>query len=426
MSENSAKRSPHCCKNPDGAARITACRAEVPLNFIQSVFSTIVSADHHTFQVLTKRPEMAGQLPWPASLWMGVSVENADYLHRVDTLRLIPAQTKFLSLEPLLSAIPNIDLTNIDLTNIDLTNIDWVIAGGESGPGARKIEADWVRSIRDQCAEPKSVFSSSSGAVRTRNARGECWTAEHGTISQDQTAPSNIFSTHGPDYSPPMTVKCKVPWGTPVPITAVATYSVAVSSNQPFGKRGDHMEPTKQQLDDLAAEAEKPLGAWNESPNSKQFVIEFAGTPKSGKSTCIDIVDHFFRRLGYDILAPSEGASKRTPRRLKEDLVAYNAWSATYALTQILESRYGADMYQLVLMDRGLFDALAWFEMLPTSSDPSLTGDDRTAIHNFLLVPNWSQSGRTRFPGIVLNLSTRCRAVAPRILGLCGAPVGQT
>ena len=75
-------------------------------------------------------------------------MENADYLHRVDTLRRIPAKTRFLSLEPLIGAIPN----------IDLTKIDWVIAGGESGPGARNNEEDWVRSIRDQCDDAGIPF----------------------------------------------------------------------------------------------------------------------------------------------------------------------------------------------------------------------------------------------------------------------------
>ena len=140
---------------------------EVPLDFIQSVFSTIVAADHHTFQVLTKRPEqalkMAAELPWPANLWMGVSVENADYLHRVDTLRQIPARTRFLSLEPLIGAI----------TNLDLTGIDWVIVGGESGPGARKIEEDWVRSIRDQCgaAGVRFFFKQWGGTNKKRSGR---------------------------------------------------------------------------------------------------------------------------------------------------------------------------------------------------------------------------------------------------------------
>ena len=148
--------------------------AEVPLDFIQSVFSTIVSADHHTFQVLTKRPEraleLAGKLDWPVNLWMGTSVENADYLHRVDTLRQIPAQTRFLSLEPLLGAIPN----------IDLTDIDWVIAGGESGPKARKVEEDWVRDIRDQCeaADVQFFFKQWGGTNKKRSGRvldGRTW-----------------------------------------------------------------------------------------------------------------------------------------------------------------------------------------------------------------------------------------------------------
>ena len=148
--------------------------AEVPTEFIQAVFSTIVAAEQHTFQVLTKRPEqaleLADQLPWPPNLWMGTSVENADYLHRVDTLRRIPAQTRFVSLEPLISAIPN----------IDLTNIDWVIAGGESGPGARKIEEDWVRSIRDQCddAGVRFFFKQWGGTNKKRSGRlldGRTW-----------------------------------------------------------------------------------------------------------------------------------------------------------------------------------------------------------------------------------------------------------
>ena len=140
---------------------------EVPLGFIQSVFSTVVAADHHTFQVLTKRPEraleMADELPWPENLWMGVSVENPDYLYRVDTLRCIPAQTRFLSLEPLIEAIPD----------INLDSIDWVIAGGESGPKARKIEEAWVQSIRDQCddAGVRFFFKQWGGTNKKRNGR---------------------------------------------------------------------------------------------------------------------------------------------------------------------------------------------------------------------------------------------------------------
>ena len=126
--------------------------AEVPLYFVRAVFATIEIAEHHTFQLLTKRPEraweLAGQLPWPENLWMGVSVESPEYLDRVEMLRRIPAQIKFLSLEPLIKAIPN----------INLDSIDWVIAGGESGPGARPVHEDWVRSIRDQCADAGVSF----------------------------------------------------------------------------------------------------------------------------------------------------------------------------------------------------------------------------------------------------------------------------
>ena len=147
---------------------------KVPLDFIQSVFSTIVAAEHHTFQVLTKRPEralkLAGQLAWPANLWMGTSVESAEYLHRVDTLREIPALTRFLSLEPLLSAMPN----------LGLTDIDWVIAGGESGPKARKVDEDWVRDIRDQCekASVSFFFKQWGGTNKKRSGRtldGRTW-----------------------------------------------------------------------------------------------------------------------------------------------------------------------------------------------------------------------------------------------------------
>ena len=147
---------------------------EVPLEFIQAVFSTIVAAHHHTFQVLTKRPERAFelsvQLPWPSNLWMGTSVESTDYLDRIDTLRQVPALTRFLSLEPLLGAIPD----------IDLTDIDWVIAGGESGPKARKVEEGWVRDIRDQCeaANVRFFFKQWGGTNKKRSGRmldGRTW-----------------------------------------------------------------------------------------------------------------------------------------------------------------------------------------------------------------------------------------------------------
>lgn len=118
---------------------------DVPLEYILQVFGVMRQAHWHRFQMLTKRAsrlaELAPALPWPANVWVGVSVENAGCLKRIDYLRSVPAAVRFLSLEPLLGP----------LAGMDLSGMDWVIAGGESGPKARPMEADWVRDIRDQC-----------------------------------------------------------------------------------------------------------------------------------------------------------------------------------------------------------------------------------------------------------------------------------
>ena len=110
-------------------------------------------ADHHTFQVLTKRPgrarALARRFQWTPNIWLGTSIESALVLSaREHQLKATPAMTKFLSLEPLLGPLPD----------LDLTGIDWVIVGGESGPKARPIEADWVRDIRDQCLASETPF----------------------------------------------------------------------------------------------------------------------------------------------------------------------------------------------------------------------------------------------------------------------------
>ena len=124
----------------------------VPLHFIQAVFQTMAETPQHTYQLLTKRAEhladVAHQLAWPANVWMGVSVENRDYLDRIDALRQVPVRVRFLSLEPLLGP----------LDDLDLTEIHWVITGGESGPGARPLQPDWVRSIRDLCIRADVAF----------------------------------------------------------------------------------------------------------------------------------------------------------------------------------------------------------------------------------------------------------------------------
>lgn len=116
----------------------------VPDEFIERVFAVMKQASHHTFQVLTKRPERAAELSahlqWPFNIWMGTSVENQRFTSRIDRLRETDARVKFLSCEPLLGQL-----------KLDLTRIDWVIVGGESGHRARPMRADWARSVRDQC-----------------------------------------------------------------------------------------------------------------------------------------------------------------------------------------------------------------------------------------------------------------------------------
>jgi protein gp37 len=124
----------------------------VPTDYIRKVFDVMSSANWHEFQVLTKRSgrlyKLSSVLPWQRHIWMGVSVESTDYARRIDHLRHTGAQVKFLSLEPLLGPLPN----------LDLSGIDWVIVGGESGPGARPMDLSWVREIRDQCLEAGVAF----------------------------------------------------------------------------------------------------------------------------------------------------------------------------------------------------------------------------------------------------------------------------
>jgi len=123
----------------------------VPDTFIQRVFAVMRDASHHTFQVLTKRPERAAalssKLEWPTNVWMGTSVENQVFTSRIDHLRRTDAHIKFLSCEPLLGPLA-----------LDLSGIDWVIVGGESGHRARPMRADWARSVRDQCLIARVPF----------------------------------------------------------------------------------------------------------------------------------------------------------------------------------------------------------------------------------------------------------------------------
>lgn len=147
---------------------------QVPLEFILKVFTVMKEASWHQFQILTKRSnrlmELRYKVDWPSNVWMGVSVENQDYTFRIEHLKQTSAFIKFLSLEPLLGPLPN----------LNLEGIDWVIVGGESGPGARVMRQDWVIDIRNQCINNKTPFFFKQwGGVNKKRAgrelEGEYW-----------------------------------------------------------------------------------------------------------------------------------------------------------------------------------------------------------------------------------------------------------
>jgi protein gp37 len=148
--------------------------ARVPLDFIRDVFDVCRDTPQHTYQVLTKRSlrlrRVAEKLDWPSNLWMGVSVEDADALPRVDDLREVPAAVRFLSCEPLLGPL--------DAINLD--GINWVIAGGESGANYRPMHISWARGIRDACRDAGVAFFFKQWGGRTpkslgRQLDGEIW-----------------------------------------------------------------------------------------------------------------------------------------------------------------------------------------------------------------------------------------------------------
>ena len=163
----------------------------VPLDFIQRIFATMRSASWHTFQILTKRSkrlkELANDLEWSSNIWMGVTVESDKYTYRIDNLRFVPSKVRFLSLEPLLSPLPN----------LDLTNIDWVIVGGESGPKSRPIQKEWVEDIQRQCSESNVpfFFKQWGGVQKKRNGRtlnGKIY-SELPKIQQDSFAAASLI-----------------------------------------------------------------------------------------------------------------------------------------------------------------------------------------------------------------------------------------
>jgi protein gp37 len=143
---------------------------EIPKSFVDTVFDTMEQANWHVFQVLTKRSsvmrryinERYADRAAPAHIWLGVSIEDRKALVRLTHLREVRASVRFISFEPLLE----------DLDAIDLTNIHWAIAGGESGPGARTVMPEWIRSIRDQCRSQKVAFFFKQWGGRTPKAKG--------------------------------------------------------------------------------------------------------------------------------------------------------------------------------------------------------------------------------------------------------------
>ncbi len=159
----------------------------VPLAYIQKVFEVMASAEHHVFQVLTKRhrrlASLASQLPWPANVWMGVSVEDQERVDRVASLAKVPAAVRFLSVEPLLGPI----------LFLPLRGIDWVIVGGESGPHARPMEAVWACAIRDRCLANGVPFFFKQWGGRRKKSTGRVLDGR--TWDEMPAAPSRTSDT---------------------------------------------------------------------------------------------------------------------------------------------------------------------------------------------------------------------------------------
>lgn len=126
--------------------------ARVPLSYVKDIFNVMRETPQHTYQILTKRStrmrKVADQISWPQNVWMGVTVESAEFSWRIDDLRQVPAHVRFLSCEPLIGP----------LGTLNLSGINWVIAGGESGKNHRSIQGEWVTGLRDQCIEGEIPF----------------------------------------------------------------------------------------------------------------------------------------------------------------------------------------------------------------------------------------------------------------------------
>ena len=161
---------------------------DVPLEFIFKVFDTMKEANWHQFQVLTKRSErlmeISPKISWPDNVWMGVSIENQEYIHRIDHLRKTEAKIKFLSMEPLIGPVGE----------LNLNNIDWVIVGGESGPRSRPIEKDWVLEIKKQCINTNVPFFFKQWGGKNKKKTGRLLL---GRTWDELPKNANLISTYG-------------------------------------------------------------------------------------------------------------------------------------------------------------------------------------------------------------------------------------
>ena len=143
--------------------------ADVPIDYIQKVFTVMNANPQHIFQILTKRSsrfdEIVPHVIWTGNIWLGVTVENSNHKSRIDELRTVPAKVKFISFEPLLN----------DIGKIDFTGVDWAIVGGESGWHARPMEQAWVLRIKEQCEHQNVLFYFKQWGVLAKNKLGECY-----------------------------------------------------------------------------------------------------------------------------------------------------------------------------------------------------------------------------------------------------------
>jgi protein gp37 len=160
--------------------------ARVPVDFVRRIFEVMADTPQHTYQVLTKRGRrlrrLADHLSWPPNVWMGVSVEDSTVLGRVDDLRQVPAAVRFLSCEPLLGP----------LAELDLSGIGWVIAGGESGPRHRPMDPQWARQLRDRCVSTGTPYFFKQWGGRTPKEGGRLLDGRTWDQMPIDTAPSSV------------------------------------------------------------------------------------------------------------------------------------------------------------------------------------------------------------------------------------------